>query len=972
MVNLRRPAILIGQIFILLLLGCPALFAGGPKYVAGVSYFNPAVVGQPVIWEGGKVTYRVDQGPLSATVNNQQGRAMVDAAAALWSGVPTAAVQLTDGGELAEDVNGANVVAENGVFEAPGDVTPSSEGAQVAVVFDADGSVINALAGQGASEPDNCAQNGVVFWLDNMDPDATLEHGVMVLNGLCTGTAGQLQMMSFQVERAFGRLLGLDYSQVNPNALTQASSEPNGLLGWPIMQPAMGLCGAAGGACVGSPATLQWDDIAALNRLYPVTSANIGSFTGKQLTAANTVSIQGTLSFRNGVGMQGVNVVVRPLDAAGNPQYQYTVTFVTGAYFAGNRGNGVTGYDDPYGNPLNMYGGNCAGMQGYFDVSGIPLPPGVTMASYQVTFEAVNPNWTGVNAVGPYWQGSPTPSGTMPTLTLANLTAGGAKTLTVTVANSAMGPVVSAVARPMASAIVRPPSVLPATGTWTSQLNAVGQMDQYVLPVLGNRLFTIVTQALDGQGNATGQKAMPAIGVWDGFDLVGSAAVGFGGAENGNAVGETWLQVATSATAVVRLGVTDERGDGRPDYLYRGWVLYAATVSPARLPAGGGQITIRGVGFRAGDTVTVGGVAATVTEILPTEILAVVPAAGVGVTGSQDVVVNDQPLMNATAVIPGGVSYDAAAGDALGIVTSPMGQVPMAVPQAFTVLALGSNGKPAGGVTVSFTVTMGSAALGCGKASCAVTTTGDGHATLPVTATNSLLAAVTATLANGAAIQCQFTGGAAPQLSSLTPTLYVAAGATVSWPVQALVLAGGVPASGQAVAWQAATGITAGTGTSTAQGVASATLTVGPLAEGQTATTKGCLAGNTVCVTVTAFGSRPEYATLTAVSGTLQSLPVVQTAMPVVVRVLDMNGNAMAGGTVTVAQALYAWAPPCPPHGRCAQAQLLAKQSGTYTAGLDGSVTISPLSQAGTATSLVGVAATGNAGSLGFTVETHP
>ena len=33
------------------------------------------------------------------------------------------------------------------------------------------------------------------------------------------------------------------------------------------------------------------DDIAALNRIYPVTAQNAASFPGKQLTAANSVSI---------------------------------------------------------------------------------------------------------------------------------------------------------------------------------------------------------------------------------------------------------------------------------------------------------------------------------------------------------------------------------------------------------------------------------------------------------------------------------------------------------------------------------------------------------------------------------------------------------------------------------------------------------------------------------------------------------
>jgi hypothetical protein len=80
----------------------------------------------------------------------------------------------------------------------------------------------------------------------------------------------------------------------------------------------------------------------------------------------------------------------------------------------------------------------------------------------------------------------------------------------------------------------------------------------------------------------------------------------------------------------------------------------------------------------------------------------------------------------------------------------------------------------------------------------------------------------------------------------------------------------------------------------------------------------------------------------------------------------------MAGATVSVSQALYAWTPPCPPHGRCAQPQLLAKQTNTLTSALDGSVTLAPLTQTGVATTLQGLAATGNAGTLKFFVEQHP
>ena len=989
----------------LILLASSSAHAGGPKFVAGVSYFNPGVKGQGVRWGGGLVNYFVDQGPLNAAISNAQATAMVDAAAAIWNAVPTAAVNLVDAGNLAEDVSGSNVLAGQNVFTQPSDIAPTATTTPVGVLFDTDGSVIDALNGNGASQPDNCAQNGVLVWIDAMNPDATMAHGIIVLNGRCATSANLLAMMQYQLERAFGRILGLDFAQVNDGALAPGASIPNGTLGWPVMQPVSGICGPAGGSCIPNPKVLRLDDIAALNRLYPVTTANQGNFPGKLITAANTVSIQGTISFRTGQGMQGVNVVARPLDANGNPLYQYTVTFVSGAYFGGNHGNPITGWLDAQGNRLDRFGSDDPALTGFFDLSGIPLPPGVTSANYQVSFEAVNPLYIRDASVGPYLLASPTPSGTLQTTTVNGMQAGSSHVLTVNAANSAgasaniaggepvrepggidsslsISPI--GLSRPHSGAIKsnRPgttgleitPLPLPATGRWTSRLAQVGQSDWFALAVRGNRIFTVVAQALDEAGKPNGFKAMPALGVWDGFDQTGTAAAGSASAGNGIAPGETWLQVATSANDVVRLGIADQRGDGRPDYLYRGWVLYADTVSPARLPAAGGTIVIRGTGFRAGDTVQVGGISAQVVSILPTEITATVPAQTAGVSGSLDVEVDDQPGFNAMAVIPSGVSYDSASGDGLNIVIAPANQVPMNVPQPFSVLALGADGNPAGGVTVLYSVTGGNTALGCGQSACSAWTTGDGRATLAVTATNASIAVVTASLTNGASVQAHFYGGAAGAITAITPTLYLAAGATVSWPVQALAQSGGTPMVGQQVKWQSVTGIVApGTAATTSStGFATAALTVGPLAEGQTVTSNACLNGSTTCAPFVAFGARPEYASLAAVSGTGQSISLGASPSAIIIRVLDMNGHPMVGGTVTVSQALYAWAPPCPKHGRCAQAPLLATQSTTATSAMDGSVTLTPLTVPGVATNLAGLAVTGNSGSLKFTAEQHP
>ncbi len=947
----------------------PALaWAGGPRYVAGSSYFDPAVMGQPVHWAGGQVKYYVDQGPLNAVVNHAQATAMVDAAAALWSAVTTAGVSLTDDGTLSEDVSGTNVVAGNGIFAAPADVTPSATGYPLAIVFDADGSVIDGLFGAGASDPTSCQSTGVWTWLDAIEPDATIGHAVILVNGLCATTAALRQMMSFELERAFGRALGLGYAQVNPDALTDG--ETGGTLGWPVMQPMSGACGATGGMCIPQPSVLRYDDIAALNRIYPITTANIGSFSGKVLTAANTVSIKGTLKFASGMGMQGVNVVARPLDENGNPVYQYTATFVSGAYFNGNHGNAVTEWTDSQGNALNMWGSSDAAMQGYFDLSDIPLPPGVQSATYQVTFEAIDALYMLEQVVGPYDEGSPLPSGTMPVLTEAGMTAGTVREEEVSIADSAMaGPGNDAAGTENA------PRMLAASGMWSGRLSQIGQTDWLVFPVRAGRSFTVVTQALNEIGVPSSRKALPALGVWDAFDAVGSAAVGSAPALNGNAAGETWLRVSTAADDVVRLGVADMRGDGRPDYAYKGWVLYADSVMPARMPAGGGTIVIHGMGFRPSDTVLVGGQAAVVTSVSASEITAIAPAAQSGVTGSVDVEVDDLPVFYAAAVISGGVSYDAGTGDSLTLVTAPLNTVPAGVPLPFSVTALGTDLTPASGVTVTYTVTSGTAQLGCGSVSCKVTASGDGGATTTVTAVNGSAAVVTASLSNGASLQAHFTGGTAPTIAAVTPTLSVAAGATVSWTVQAIVLNNGAPASGQSVTWQSAGGGISVDGAAVATnsiGVATKTLAVGPLAEGAQAVTTACVNGTQQCAQFTVLGARPEYGWLEAVSGTEQSVTVTGTPSQIVLRLRDMNGNPMAGGTVSLYQALYAWSPPCLAHGRCAQAALLSTQVANATSAIDGSVVFAPAGLSGTPTLMVGEAATGAASTLGVTIEQHP
>ena len=83
--------------------------AGGPARVAGSAYFDSSVEGRPLTWSQGRITYYVDQGNLSPVLPNSDANALVASAFSQWTSVPTAALSVTAGGSLAEDVSGANV-----------------------------------------------------------------------------------------------------------------------------------------------------------------------------------------------------------------------------------------------------------------------------------------------------------------------------------------------------------------------------------------------------------------------------------------------------------------------------------------------------------------------------------------------------------------------------------------------------------------------------------------------------------------------------------------------------------------------------------------------------------------------------------------------------------------------------------------------------------------------------------------------
>ncbi|MGH9588369.1 MAG: hypothetical protein ACRD3F_15575, partial [Acidobacteriaceae bacterium] len=389
-----QPAKNLGA-FALALALCASAYAGGPRYVAGTSYFDPAMAGKPILWANGILRYYTDLGDLSPTIPRSQANAMIAAAAAVWNAVPTAAVNISDGGDLSEDVSGANVSSSGNTLTLPADIQSGYTAKPIAIVLDEDGSVINAFFGPGASTPTTCQQNGVFTFVDNLSPSGYIVHALMLINGLCATNSANDAVLQYQLVRAFGQILGLDWSQTNEEDFAIHQQTESDLDGWPIMHPIERLCNKTGDTCMPNGTTLRPDDIAAVNRLYPVTASNIRSFRNKKLTAANTLSVTGTIRFRNGQGMQGVNVVLRPyIPGTTLPDVRYTVTAVSGVYFRGHAENPVTGATDTQGNALNRFGSDDPALEGYYDLSGVPVPPGYASDAWQLSLEPISPLYT--------------------------------------------------------------------------------------------------------------------------------------------------------------------------------------------------------------------------------------------------------------------------------------------------------------------------------------------------------------------------------------------------------------------------------------------------------------------------------------------------------------------------------------------------------------------------------------------------
>jgi len=948
------------------------LRAGGPRWVTGPPFFTTA--GLPVVWYTNKPMYFTDPGDLSATVNHAAADAMVAAAAGVWN-VPTASLVLSQGGLLNEHVSGANTyLGQSGVI-FPADLQTSNYlTVQIAVIYDSDGSVTDLLLGNGASDPSGCLQNGVTESVDSIVPAGYIEHAVLVLNGRCTGTdPAQQTQMQYQLMRAFGRVLGLGWSQTNDNVFT-GSPQPtlNQALHWPVMHPVDIICGPYTYQCMPQPFTLRPDDLSALGQLYYIAQGTAPP--GKQDTLLNASQITGLLRFPDGQGMQGVNIEVRRwqqyTDIVSAEDW-FTSSSVSGAIFRQSNGNPVTGPDTSFAGTQGWPDGNH---EGYFDVQRVPMLPGDWQLLILET-EAINPLYTGQYAVGPYTANTVTPSG------------GDAATpygLFSSYSNGFINASTSGAASACdtsADGTEAAPSAVPATGWWTGLLCGYGHTAWSSLPVKANRTFTIEVTAEDEQGFASTAKALPVVGVWNAGDALGTLPTVAAAAQplNGEATGMTTLTAANSQPSQLRIVIADQRGDGRPDFDYQARVLYADTVTPAAVSAGGGTVTISGMGFREGDVVTVDGIAAAVLSWTANSIVATAPslqALGWATATAADVTVTDLST-GGTSTMTGALSYPSPAAS-LNLLTEPSGTVAVAqqAATAFAVRVVGSDGlTPVVGEAVTFSVVAGTAVFSaCGGAACTISTNADGVASTMVTplagGTVVLQAAGvdgTATASFAALVRVQ-------AVAAVQTAEYVASGASVMWAPQLSVADNLGSTVGLTVGWAASSGsVTVAPAQSqvNTQGFAQTAATLGPIAAGTQASVSGC-AWTAVCATFTAWGVDPSQFGLVAVGGAAQITTAAGTFTPVILQVVDRSGHAVAGATVQVYQTVDAWQETCPGRGRCPVPATYASSQVSLTSDASGLVTVTPQQLTGVAEVTNLAAATGTEGFLSTTLQKQP
>jgi hypothetical protein len=945
-------------VFMLVLLLPVSVHAGGPAFIAGSGY-NAGVEGQPLLWTNATVEYFTDQGALSPILTNAQADAFVASAISPWTAAAGVLLTVTQGGHLAEDVNGSNIQVTGGVVTAPADITPSATGTPLGIVYDYDGTVTDALIGQGAGNAEDCFTNTVYGGPDNFSATGNIVHALAVINGVCASTSAQLPDVQYRLVRVLARIFGLGWSQANVNVVT-GSPTPTAAdyQGFPLMHYSdpigcvpITTCygGVFGGALGGGIITPALDDATAFAALYPASGGS----------PHPTGGLWGNVYFTNSSGaamqmMQGVNVVAR-LMVSGQPSRRSVVTSVSGFAFVGNAGNIITGYVDPNGLPYNRFGSGNTEVEGTYNLGQLTIPSGQSYAQYQLSIESLDANWS--TDVEPYGPTQVAPSGSFAPV-VVTVASGTNSERDILMLGSAV-----AQSHPGSGSTYSNPAPLPVAGGWGSWISGYGSTDFFEFTAQANRTASVAVTAFNESGSPTESKLQPVIGIWELSDQTGNPApASTPSAFNTSTWGVTRLDAQFSVTEPYRVAIADFRGDGRPDYSYQANVLYADSLTPDRLSLAGGVTTLSGLGFTPGLQVTAGSTTAGILSQSADQLQLIFPAA------PQDETVTVQvtdPTTGSFSQMINALTFGAAASDLLQLLAGGSQTAPVGAQASspVRVRAVASDGvTPVNGATIGWSSNDGVQFSVCnGSTSCSVLTDASGEASTWVTPTATGAGTITAALAPESysppqTQQATLVGTSTTlDLAAIYPTRWIAQGATLSVPLTVEALDLGVAQPNVGIVFAVTNGnasLSSAAATTNSSGFAGITAQVTNLSA--TVQVSACVSpANSPCKTFTLFAVPPSSWKLEAVSGTSQIVPNGQAFQPLVMRVTDGSAadNPVMGATVIFTTTLernpQGPAGPIPPGGDAVVAAngmpvILGTSTAQVVTGSDGLASITP------------------------------
>ncbi len=261
------------------------------------------------------------------------------------------------------------------------------------------------------------------------------------------------------------------------------------------------------------------------------------------------------------------------------------------------------------------------------------------------------------------------------------------------------------------------------------------------------------------------------------------------------------LDVVVNSGGNFILGVSDLRGDGRPDYHYHAHFLYADSVSPSRIPVSGAPVVVQGIGFAPGFSSAIGSTSVSQLATSSTQLTLSAPAHG---DGAQNITISD-PVSGAATTMTSALVYGAAATDNIVLLSGLNPSTPVGVPATnpLIVRVLAADGvTTVSGATVGWSASSNAQLTACGGGqTCSITTDQSGYASTWLTPTSVGVANITATLAPGVYSPSKSVNATLNAIESssdiglLTSYVWLSQGATVGVPITARVLSNGSPRS---------------------------------------------------------------------------------------------------------------------------------------------------------------------------------